>query len=386
MSKLKRFNLLILNIVLYWVSKFIPKNDNIWIFGAWMGDKYADNSKYLFNYVTKMHKEIKCIWLTNSDNIVTELREKGFWAYKRFSCKAIFYALRARVSVFTHSNSSDNMAFMNNKSTKLVQLWHGMPFKKIGFDDTKYTTKDSSWIKNKVREIFFPFLIENYDLVCASSEKDGEKFRSAFRNKNVAITGYARNDSLSMNKVTTVSRIVYLPTFRDQIGSEVDLFTSFGFDVKKWQKELDSKNIKLEIKMHPVNKPSEEVVKQINRAKNITFLDDIDITEYLNNVDMLITDYSSVYFDFLKTGKPIIFAPFDIDDYLRKDRELYYPYSEVTPGPSCKNWDDVLKWISTFYNNTSLYLNERECIGKKFIKYHDFENCNRIFTAIKDII
>ena len=138
--------------------------------------------------------------------------------------------------------------------------------------------------------------------------------------------------------------------------------------------------------MHPVNKPSEEVVKQINRAKNITFLDDIDITEYLNNVDMLITDYSSVYFDFLKTGKPIIFAPFDIDDYLRKDRELYYPYSEVTPGPSCKNWDDVLKWISTFYNNTSLYLNERECIGKKFIKYHDFENCNRIFTAIKDII
>jgi len=99
----------------------------------------------------------------------------------------------------------------------------------------------------------------------------------------------------------------------------------------------------------------------------------------------LITDYSSVYFDFLLTDRPIIFAPFDYDSYIAKDRELYYDYDKVTPGPKCKDWDEVLDWIEKFKTNPSLYQKERAKAKDKFHKYKDNKNSRRVFKEIVEL-
>ena len=176
--------------------------------------------------------------------------------------------------------------------------------------------------------------------------------------------------------------ITYLPTFRDNIGDKIDLFSDFNFDIEKWNEILCKNKIVLNIKMHPVNKPKDELIEKYKSLNSISFMEEVDVAEILPNTDILITDYSSVFFDFLLTNRPIIFAPFDYEKYITKDRELYYDYDEVTPGPKCKNWEEVLEWIVKFKENPNLFKEEREEVKNRFHKYQDGRNCERVFNEI----
>lgn len=375
----KKTLLYLFNSLLFFVSRFITKNKNIWLFGSWFGDKYADNSRFLFEYLHKEHPEIRAVWITDSDDIVSSLRKEGFEAYKKYSISSVLLGLRAGYSVFVQSNLVDVIPFLNNGKTKLIQLWHGIPLKKIGFDD-KYAGMPS--LKTRFKYLLFPFLKEFYDVFIANSQEDAERFCSAFNVKKVVVTGYPRNDVLSAIKTTGNYNLFYFPTFRDSIGSEIDLFNYFGFDFESWNSFLGRLNINLYIKMHPVNKPGKDLLSQFENSSNIIFLDELDVADVLPEADVLITDYSSVYFDFLLTEKPIIFSPFDFEKYITKDRELYYPYDEVTPGPKCKDWNEVLNWVVKFKENPSLYSKERENIKNKFHKYDDFKSCERVYQEI----
>ena len=88
------------------------------------------------------------------------------------------------------------------------------------------------------------------------------------------------------------------------------------------------------------------------------------------------------YIDYLLIDRPIISAPFDYEKYLTKDRELYYDYDEITPGPKCNDWNEVLKWIGKFNYDSSLYANEREIIKNRFHKYQDGKSCIRVYEQI----
>lgn len=377
MRKIKRLLLYIVNLPLYWIAKLVPKDENIWIFGAWFGEKYADNSRYLFEYVNENHPEIRAIWITKNINIINKLNKCGYEVYKTYSIKSILLGLRAKYSIFVQSNNADNLLFLNNSKTKNIQLWHGTPLKKIGFDDK--LVKDS---ESKIKFIAFPFLEAKYDLMISMSEKDRENFYTAFKTSNIITTGYPRNDILFAKNKNEEFTITYLPTFRDSIGDKIDLFSDYSFDIHKWSEILSQNDIKLNIKMHPVNKPKDELLEKYKNIENINFMEEIDVAEVLPITDILITDYSSVFFDFLLTNRPIIFAPFDYEKYITKDRELYYDYDEVTPGPKCKNWDEVLNWIVKFKENPELYKEEREAVKNRFHKYQDGKSCERVYQEI----
>jgi len=384
MEKVKNLLLGLLNLPLYWIAKLVPKDENIWIFGSWLGEKYADNSKYLFEYINKKHPEIRAIWITKDVSIINKLKKEGYEVYKAYSIKSIMISLKAKCSIFVQSNKYDNLLFLNNSKVKKIQLWHGAPLKKIGFDDKIFTKNSLPKLLYKLKHFLFPFLNEQYDLVVAISEEDRKNFRTAFKVKKISITGYPRNDALfkfkyKKNKGYTV---IYLPTFRGNIGDKIDLFSDFNFDIEKWNEILCQNNIVLNIKMHPVNKPKDELIEKYKSLNSISFMEEVDVAEILPNTDILITDYSSVFFDFLLTNRPIIFAPFDYEKYITKDRELYYDYDEVTPGPKCKNWDEVLEWIVKFKENPELYKEEREVIKNRFHKYQDGKNCERVYKEI----
>jgi len=379
MNKIKKLLTYILNTPLYLLAKIIRKNKNIWIFGAGYGDKYADNSKYLFEYVNEYHPEIRAIWLTKNNKAYELIKSKGYEVYYRYSLKSIILGLKAKYTIFVHSNSIDCMPFINNKRTKIIQLWHGIPLKKIGFDDNllKYNKTTLN-----IKKFIFPFVHEEYAFIIASSQEDKIKFMSAFKTSNVRITGYPRNDLLCNKETNNTFTITYLPTFRDSIGYKIDLFSDFNFNLELWDKSLSKSSIKLNIKMHPLSKPTDELLTKFNVLENINFLDEIDVAEILPKTDILITDYSSVYFDYLLRDKPIIFAPFDYDNYITKDREFYYNYNEVTPGPKCKDWNEVLEWIKKFKNDPTIYADERQKVRDRFHKYQDGKNCERVYNEI----
>ncbi|MCR9583669.1 CDP-glycerol glycerophosphotransferase family protein, partial [Vibrio alginolyticus] len=105
---------------------------------------------------------------------------------------------------------------------------------------------------------------------------------------------------------------------------------------------------------------------------------------YLNNYDVLITDYSSVYIDYLLTDKPIIFVNGDIDSYLTEDRELYYDYNSVTPGIKCSTWNDVISAIEIIKTRGDTYHAERQKVRDCFHFYYDGNSSQRVFNCIYD--
>ena len=113
----------------YFASGFFRKDSNMWIFGAPLGQKFADNSKYLFLYVTKNHPDITCVWLSRNTDVIEKLRENGYCAYHVSSLEGILHSLRAGCVVISTSLWDVNRSLI--RGAKVVQLWHGTPLKKL---------------------------------------------------------------------------------------------------------------------------------------------------------------------------------------------------------------------------------------------------------------
>ena len=129
-----------------------------------------------------------------------------------------------------------------------------------------------------------------------------------------------------------------------------------------------------------------------NDFKNVIFINDEqignDINLALKSVDVLITDYSGIYFDYLLLNKPIVFFPFDYDYYKNKDRGFYYDYfdEKITPGPKAKNWDEILVLLEDLFNGNDNYITKRIEARKKFNKYNEGNNSERVFREILKIL
>lgn len=390
-------------LLVFYSSYFIRKDKNVWVFGAMRGQQYTGNAKYLFEYVNQ-HTDIQAIWISKNSALVSELCEKGFQAYRESSYKALHYASRAKIAVITHrgNRKESDLPFQAfTRKTKIIQLWHGIPLKKIAYDDTLFSFKHDEgslkWkLKCLLKNTFFPFLdyVNSPSLILALSDETRDIFYKAFRvqSRDVQITGYPRNDMLhnvaQVEESRAIKKVIYMPTFRGSESSKFDLFLQYGFDVRKLDRFLHDEKMTLDIKLHPFNSPSGELLLQLEKAANISLLDYDDIYEILGDYDLLITDYSSVYFDYLLLDRPVIFAPFDQGDYMKKDREFYFDYDEVTPGPKVTNWGEVMEQMLVLNRSigaSDVFAKERDAIKNRFHRHQDNESTKRVYEAIAKI-
>lgn len=173
---------------------------------------------------------------------------------------------------------------------------------------------------------------------------------------------------------------IYMPTLRGDWASTPDLFMRYGFNAMDVDAFLEKHNICLSLKIHPVNRPPHKIIADV---ENMNLLDIDDVYDVLREFDFLITDYSSVYFDYLLTDKPIIFAPFDMEDYVENDREFYYDYDDMTPGPKARNWGQVLSLIEEAIVSPEKYKSERQRVRSLFHKYLDDKSSERVFEEIR---
>jgi len=367
------------------------------------GQQYAGNARYLFEYVN-YHTDVQAIWISKNSVVVSEVREKGFQAYNESSDEALHFAKRARIAVITHRGSnqeSDLPCHAFTKETKIIQLWHGIPLKKVAYDDTVFSFKhNESSLKWKLRclvkDILFPFLnyLNSPALILALSDETKTVLAKAFRvdSDKVKITGYPRNDVLyktsGEGELGARKNVVYMPTFRGSENSNFDLFLQYGFDTKKLDAFLHEERMTLDIKLHPFNCPTGELLNHLEQAEYINFLECDDIYDTLGNYDLLVTDYSSVYFDYLLLDRPIIFAPFDKKEYMKNDREFYFDYDEVTPGPKVTSWDEIMDEILVLKMGSGIadsYAKERAAIRNRFHYYQDGKSTQRAYEAISKI-
>ena len=314
----------------YWLSFLFPRNKRIWLFGSTFGKRFADNPKYLYLYMSQ-HKdrlEIRPVWISHNKDIVAFLNRKGYEAYYYHSLKGIFFALRGKVYLF--DNYSKDINFWQSGGALKVNMWHGIPLKKIQADNIfdKFRHPENLYAKFKN----FPRNLSDekpHHYVLTTSDFLKNIFSSAFRTNNALTSGYPRNDILISHNINNLlssnekqqialikrftsqkpenKMVLYMPTFRE---SELDFFNVI--DIKTFGEFLEKNNILFCVKLHPKSK-LEELFKKIT-TNNILIIDaSSDPYAFLSLSGMLVTDYSSIYFDYLLLNRPVLFFNYDMD-------------------------------------------------------------------------
>jgi CDP-glycerol glycerophosphotransferase (TagB/SpsB family) len=402
--KIWRFFLRLFLHPIYFLSYLSLRDKNIWVFGSGDGERFADNSKYLFLYTakTKENNAKRAIWISKDKTVIKKLRKKNYETYYNTSIKGIYYLLRAKY--FITDTSSFALNYWLSGGAKIINLWHGIPLKKISYDARKGKGSKcyhSRGIVKLLHKFNTPWLFEKYFKIITTSSKLENIFTSALKSnkKNISITGYPRNDiffnwikdcDLGINKLilNNIKKnkeknkiIFYLPTFRDTGGNP---FEEAEIDLDKFNQFLISHNLIFIAKFHPLSK-----INNFNadEYKNILILpSETDIYPILKFTDLLITDYSSVYFDFLLSNKPILFFPYDLNKYLSKDRELYFDYNKFTPGQKSYDFKNLLGGIENILiKQKDEYKNERSKIKEFCYKYKDGKSAERIFNLLNNL-
>ncbi|MDL5510255.1 CDP-glycerol glycerophosphotransferase family protein [Arenibacter sp. M-2] len=319
--------------LLFIISYLTPKKKTIWVYGAWFGERYSDNSKDFFEFANSIEdKEIKHYWIYKNPLLKKTIELNGYNCVSAYSFRGILLQLRAKVFI-TSVNSSDFIPFLITPKNYFVQLWHGSPIKYIGLDSR------NNKIRRTIDKLRFNTL-DNYSLITSPSETIDKIYQSAFAISDTKIfrSGYPRNENLKVNpeRKTFIrdyfgienneKMVAYLPTHRNE-GKGLNPFRSVLNELITKNEGLNNK-IKIIVKPHFYEKDSLNGIKE---SSNILIRYDFpfDLYEFLGATDMLITDYSSVIFDYELLNKKIIVFPFDFEEYTSKDRGLYYNFDFI---------------------------------------------------------
>jgi CDP-glycerol glycerophosphotransferase len=363
---------------------FVPMERGLWVFGAWYGARYEDNSRYLFEYVKKAHPEIRAVWLTQNPDVLEDVRALGHEVHAKDSLRGYLLTLRAEVCILTHIPSAiwcDVNYFGLVERCRVVQLYHGIHIKKYEI------SPDKGKIKSRLFEMLFPSF-QNYSLAIATSENTREDFSNIFKVPvdKVAVTGYPRTDPIYACRGKGREgrfTVMYAPTWRSNIQEELALIEGYGFDVGRISHFLSEVGAELQLRLHPNQCKAlrKDFVREIEDSGNIYFNHSQGIYEAMSGIDALVSDYSSIYLDYLFLDRPIIFAPFDYDDFMRF-QGFYYDYNEMTPGPKASDWDEVIACLKAAISNPEAYQADRDRVRRFFYEFNDGNNSQRVFEEI----
>jgi len=387
-----KFIFYLLFLPLWLLQKMIPRKKNWWIIGSWYGQKFSDNSKSFYLYLKSNHSEIRPIWLTRNKKVYHELKSNGHECYLAYSWQGIIKSLLAKIVIVSSGKADINPFFINGAIW--IQLWHGAPMKRISLDDE---FANHQKLSERIKRLLFPFAYEfNFHYVVSTASIFNNKMSSAFNVtlSHVLLTGYPRNDIFYSDETHPLIKkwnqdfnspavVIYLPTFRSPQES-IDIFGDFGFDEEKVHTLLESENMILVTKGHFVD----DTLSLTSSHPRIIHLSDSAVEEInplLKDANILITDYSGAYFDFLLTERPVIFAPFDIDTYLSKHRKLYFEYNKIIVGPIARNWDEVCENLRVILKQ-DVYKEQRTEMNKFFNQFHDGKSSRRLYDEIINIL
>lgn len=276
------------------------------------------------------------------------------------------------------------------EGTKIIQLWHGCgAMKTMGYAGT-----GKGWGASERTKKLYP-MHQNYSLVSISSENLAHCYEEAFQIEPGIVKGYGMprtdiyfNQEYIQNAKANLLKhfpeigdrkvILFAPTFRGR--SIKKSFYNMDLDLRKYKQELGDKYA-LVVKFHPMMAKGGLTASM--RVKGAGFVYDathiLAPEEALCAADILIGDYSSIGFEYLLLGRPIISYIPDLDDYV-SDRGLFYPFEETMPAPYAFNQEELLEYLLTVDNwfNPSDILPYRE----KFMSACDGHSTERIFNIV----
>lgn len=363
----------------------IRPDSHIWLFSSTDNSHYNYNSRYLFEYVKENLPEITPLFVINDPELRNSLSSK--YGKQHFIETESIQGIRQALSAGVWFTSAGLPAYGTglHKKRLIINLWHGVPLKKIALLDPN--------LKKAARIYFKKIFSENYTCILTTSHELIPLMARSFAvsEDKIKVWGQPRNDGLfQKNDCREIlgqlfpdlpeytKTVLYAPTFRDY--GQIQLFPFKDFDQEQLEAFLEEKNMLLFIRTHVAEQGSAAPYL----GKRIRFLGNEqaeDVTGILNIFDCLITDYSSIYIDYLLTDKPMIFLPYDRQQYL-DGRGMNFDYDDVTPGPKPETFNDFLDALSP---KEDFWKSERTRVNRLFNEIQHpcaADICNKVLKMI----
>jgi CDP-glycerol glycerophosphotransferase (TagB/SpsB family) len=406
LSRILRDRLLLLPFAI--ATAVIPRSPHRWAFGSWYGLRFADNPKYFYFYCHRLENSpVEAVWLSKNPAVVREVRALGLPAYHRSSPRGLWHALRAGVYLLD-CRLSDVHA-MASRGAHKVNLWHGVPLKKIerDIDQADHTINlavRGSWLQRAILKLRRPELTERYDAILATSDATADRFSGAFgiARERIIVAGYPRTDALLTDApapfLPAAERSIvdefeahgragrrvlfYMPTFRDW-GNTTDRI--IPIDWQRLDAALRAHGGVLYCKLHPNDRAG---LPDLSDLPSIRILPSIvDPYPLLRHTHALISDYSSIFFDYLLLDRPVVFYPYDLDAYRTRSRGLYDDYDAVTPGPKARDAAGLerllTRLLSEYDEHVDEYASARAAVRDRFFAHVDDRASARLFEALR---
>lgn len=360
-----------------------PIKEKVVVFESFFGKSYSDSPKYVYEYLMKHYKNLgyRCVWSYSDKKFDLPYGGKQV---KRFGLEYMYYMATAKYFVF---NVRQPYWYKKREGQVFLETWHGTPLKKLFFDMEEVYSASRLSKKQVYRQS------KEWDFLIAPNLFSSKVFRSCFAFENEMLeTGYPRNDvmhapdreqiaerirtrlSIPKDKKT----ILYAPTWRDDeyYGKGKYKFT-LQLDLQRMKKELGNEYVIL-LRTHYYIADSLDVTGVEDFAINVSKYN--DISELYLISDILITDYSSVFFDYANLKRPMLFFTYDLEKYRDVLRGFYINMEEELPGPILKTNDEVME---AFRNLPQIIEENKEKYEVFYEKYCGLENGHASEKVVK---
>lgn len=365
--------------ILLIIFRLLPIKKNKVLFIGYYGAQYGCNPKYLSEYFTKENGNLKIVWAFSNPS---KYSLNNIVKVKYYSIR-YFYELSTSKVIIT--NYRLPLYFKKRANQTYIQTWHSSLRLKM-IENDAIETIPSTYIemaKNDSRQI---------DILLSGCEFSTQIFRRAFwydgeilecgtprcdmlfKRDNTLINNLKRN--LPLSSKTKI--LLYAPTFRK--NNSLDAY-DIDFDRLKTTLDKDGE-WKILIRLHPhLQNLSKKLVEKYDNVIDVTNYDDIQ--ELLLISDILVTDYSSLMFDFIITEKPCIIYASDLAEYLKKDRNLYFDITNL-PFPLCQTNNELNQAISEF--NYKKHTEAIKSFNRHVGSFEDGQACKKVYDRVMQII
>ena len=364
-------------------SLFNIRDDRIYIFSSEFNTEFNHNSKSLFLYFLKKRQDIQCRFVINDEGKRNALiNEYGDFFISSHSIYGIFYILKAKVWITSSLETPIGGVFLN-RNRIVIHLGHGAPLKNVGLSESKTSI---------IKYLYYKIIKTNFSYFFSTSEHFNKNWKECLGVdwNNVVIAGQARNDLITTNDLVDFNHlldarktnILYAPTWRPY--SKTILFPFSDFELKKFNNFLIKNEMLVYLRLHP-NFEGDEL-DLIQSASNIRLLERAnidDINTVLGSFDLLITDYSSIYVDYLLTKRPVLFLPYDYSEY-NETVGFSIDYFNYTPGPKPENFKAFMQELTDLINIDSYYYEQRVRVNN-ILNTVQSEHCKNNATLISEL-
>lgn len=368
------------------VALLIPRRKNVVLVWGREGGKFLDNAKYFFLQAQQqLPQGTKCIFATEHPSVLNLLQTHQLPVVLYPTWSGVWLLLSAHTIVVDSVDWHLKIRRFLLCGAKKVQLWHGVGFKRIEDDKLLHEVSAKTWAQSRViyamRKIMRKLTGRQvrYDLVNTTSQFYLEEvFKPAISSRHFITAGYPRNSfTQPLTSLFTLNSdgqllqaaqawgaqqrkiVLVAPTFRDSRASPLGLTPATQNMLNAW---CAANAVEVIFKFHPLERGHSQI-----QAPHLHIIDSgADIYPFMPLAHALVTDYSSIYMDFLLLQKPILFFVPDLEEYIRRDRQLQFDYDSMTPGPKLLTWADLLVALEAQWKTDEYHLQRSVLVAKAF--------------------